>query len=100
MTNVPQTPSRSVPAPADDEIDVGRLFGLLLDHKWLIIAITALFAIAGVVYALLATPLHQSDALVQVERPSSISPPGNLGSIFGEETDSRTSARCRSFAGA
>ncbi|WP_367948962.1 polysaccharide biosynthesis tyrosine autokinase [Halomonas sp. 3H] len=77
---------------ADDEIDLGRLFGLLLDHKWLIIAVTALFAFAGVVYALLATPVYQADALVQVERRSSISPLGDLGSVFGEETDSRTSA--------
>lgn len=83
-------PPRS--APADDEIDLGRLFGLLLDHKWLIIAVTALFAFAGVVYALLATPVYQADALVQVERRSSISPLGDLGSIFGEETDSRTTA--------
>ena len=83
-------PPRS--APADDEIDLGRLFGLLLDHKWLIIAVTALFAFVGVVYALLATPVYQADALVQVERRSSISPLGDLGSIFGEETDSRTSA--------
>ncbi len=91
MTDVPQTPSR-VPAPADDEIDLGRLFGLLLDHKWLIIAVTFVFALGGVIYALLATPVYQADALVQVERRSSISPLGDMSSIFGEETDSRTAA--------
>ncbi|MFB9145660.1 polysaccharide biosynthesis tyrosine autokinase [Halomonas alkalicola] len=91
MTDSSQSSPRAA-APADDEIDLGRLFGLLLDHKWLIIAVTALFAFAGVVYALLATPVYQADALVQVERRSSISPLGDLGSIFGEETDSRTSA--------
>jgi len=91
MTDSSQ-PSPRAAAPADDDIDLGRLFGLLLDHKWLIIAVTALFAFAGVVYALLATPVYQADALVQVERRSSISPLGDLGSVFGEETDSRTSA--------
>ena len=89
-------PSRqSVPsasAPADDEIDLGHLFGLLLDHKWLILAITFVFATVGAAYALIATPVYQADALVQVERRSSISPLGDLGSVFGEETDSRTSA--------
>jgi len=83
-------PPRS--APADDEIDLGRLFGLLLDHKWLILAITFVFATVGAAYALIATPVYQADALVQVERRSSISPLGDLGSVFGEETDSRTSA--------
>lgn len=85
--------SQTTPAPAaDDEIDLGRLFGLLLDHKWLIIAVTALFAIAGIVYAMLATPIYQSDALVQVERRSSVSPLGDMASVFGEESDSSTAA--------
>ncbi|MBB3332565.1 tyrosine-protein kinase Etk/Wzc [Halomonas campaniensis] len=79
-------------APADDEIDLGHLFGLLLDHKWLIIAITFVFAMAGAGYALIATPVYQADALVQVERRSSISPLGDLANVFGEDTDSRTSA--------
>ncbi|MGR5488555.1 Wzz/FepE/Etk N-terminal domain-containing protein, partial [Vibrio alfacsensis] len=41
---------------ASDEIDLGRLFGMLLDAKWVIIGTTFLFAALGVVYALMATP--------------------------------------------
>lgn len=66
---------RASSAPADDEIDLGRLFGLLLDHKWWIIGITAVFAVAGVAYALLATPVYRADALVQVEKKAGMSNP-------------------------
>ncbi|ERS91437.1 polysaccharide biosynthesis tyrosine autokinase [Halomonas sp. PBN3] len=87
----PQNPPRAA-APADDEIDLGRLFGLLLDHKWLIIAITFVFALGGVAYALLATPVYQGDALVQVERRSTVSPLGDLAEVFGQEGESSTAA--------
>ncbi|MFC2992169.1 polysaccharide biosynthesis tyrosine autokinase [Halomonas tibetensis] len=93
MTDPTQTPSRAAAAaPADDEIDLGRLFGLLLDHKWLIILVTALFAVVGAAYAILAAPVYQGDALVQVEQRSSLSPLGDLGDVFGQETESSTSA--------
>ncbi|MDM7483113.1 MAG: polysaccharide biosynthesis tyrosine autokinase [Halomonas sp.] len=85
------TPSHG-PAPQDDEIDLGRLFGLLLDHKWWIVGITALFAALGVVYALLATPVYEGDALVQVEKRSTINPLAGLEGMLGQEGDSMTSA--------
>lgn len=89
MSNVtPQQP----PSSSDDEIDLGRLFGMLLDHKWWIAGITMLFAILGVIYALLATPMYQGDALVQVEQRSSLNPLAGLGDMLGQETDSMTSA--------
>ncbi|WNK20109.1 polysaccharide biosynthesis tyrosine autokinase [Halomonas piscis] len=78
--------------PADDEVDLGRLVGLLLDHKWLILAVTLLFALGGIVYATLATPIYRGDALVQVERRSNVSPLGDMGEMFGDEGDSRTAA--------
>lgn len=51
-----------------DEIDLGRLLGTLLDNRWLIIGVTALFTIAGIMYAMLATPIYKADALIQVEQ--------------------------------
>lgn len=69
---MPQSPSSP---PAADEIDLGRLFGLLLDHKWVIILITALFLLMGIVYAQLQTPIFRADALVQVESKSGVSNP-------------------------
>ncbi|MEL5297589.1 tyrosine-protein kinase Wzc [Serratia nevei] len=51
-----------------DEIDLSRLLGTLIDHRWLIIGITALFSVAGIIYSLFATPIYQADAMVQVEQ--------------------------------
>ncbi|MFE8154109.1 tyrosine-protein kinase Wzc [Brenneria goodwinii] len=51
-----------------DEIDLGRLLGTLLDNRWLIIGVTALFTIIGILYATLATPIYKADALIQVEQ--------------------------------
>lgn len=51
-----------------DEIELGRLIGELIDHRKLIISITALFTLIALVYALFATPIYQADALIQVEQ--------------------------------
>lgn len=51
-----------------DEIDLGRLIGELIDHRKLIISITALFTLLSLVYALFATPVYQADAMIQVEQ--------------------------------
>ncbi|MGX9519163.1 polysaccharide biosynthesis tyrosine autokinase [Vibrio mediterranei] len=78
---------------ASDEIDLGRLFGMLLDAKWVIIGTTFLFAALGVVYALMATPIYKADALIQVESKNSgvstlIS--DGLGDIFSQESSAST----------
>ncbi|MEX1827231.1 polysaccharide biosynthesis tyrosine autokinase [Luteibacter sp. CQ10] len=52
----------------DDTLDLNALFGTLLDHKWLIVAITGTFFAVGVLYTLLATPVYQATAIVQVEQ--------------------------------
>ena len=56
------------PSPRDDEIDLGELLGTLIDHKWLIGIVTGVFLVLSVAYALLATPIYQANALVQVEQ--------------------------------
>lgn len=65
---------------AEDEIDLGELLETILDGKWLVLFITLLGAALGVAYALLATPVYQADALVQIEDEGG----GNLGALFGE----------------
>ncbi|GAA3899655.1 polysaccharide biosynthesis tyrosine autokinase [Halomonas cibimaris] len=86
-----QNPETRPASTADDEIDLGRLFGLLLDHKWWIIGITALFAIIGVVYALLSTPIYRADALIQVEKKAGISNPlEDVQAMLGEEPKADT----------
>ncbi|PYF99959.1 tyrosine-protein kinase Etk/Wzc [Thioalkalivibrio sp. ALE21] len=79
-----QTPAS--PPPADDEIDLGRLLGLLLDHKWWIVGITFLFMLGGGAYATLSTPVYQADALVQVEDTGGVSAPLNdMREMLGRE---------------
>ena len=51
-----------------DEIDLGRLVGELIDHRKLIIAVTSLFTLIALLYALFSTPIYQADALLQVEQ--------------------------------
>ncbi len=73
-------------ASSDEIIDLGRLFGLLVDNKWKILFVTLLFALGGIVYVLLATPIYQGDALVQVEKTGG---PGNsqeeAAALLGKE---------------
>ncbi len=48
--------------------DLALLLGQVIDHRWVIIAVTALFMLLGTLYALFATPIYSADALVQVEQ--------------------------------
>lgn len=51
-----------------DEIDLSRLFGELIDNRWLIVGITAIFLTFGIIYCLFATPIYSTSAIVQVEQ--------------------------------
>lgn len=65
-----QSPSQllSVSASfANDEIDLKELFLVLLAGKWTICIITCVFAIFGVLYAVLATPVHDIDAQLYID---------------------------------
>lgn len=74
-----------------DEIDLGKLFGVLLDHRWIIIFTTFVFACTGIVYALLATPIYKVDALVQVEEKSSGVPGlSDISEMFASESSADT----------
>ncbi len=75
----------------DDEIDLLGLFGTVIDHKWLIAGITGAFMVAGVAYALLATPVYQANALVQVEaKKNDMLGFSDVGSMLGKESPSAT----------
>ncbi|WP_413111940.1 polysaccharide biosynthesis tyrosine autokinase [Thaumasiovibrio sp. DFM-14] len=89
MTISQHTQSNTVDA---DEIDLGKLFGLLLDSKWHIVISTFLFAVAGIAYALMATPIYKADAIIQVEQKSSggLAALGEMGEIFSAESSSTT----------
>ncbi|MFV8455536.1 polysaccharide biosynthesis tyrosine autokinase [Vibrio owensii] len=80
-------------APTDDEIDLGKLFGILIDAKWFIIGITLLFATMGIAVALLSTPIYKADALIQIEQKSSggiSAMVGDMGDLFAAESSATT----------
>ena len=55
-------------ASGGDEIDIGRLVGTVIEAKWWVAGITAVFAAAAIVYAIFATPIYSADALVRIEQ--------------------------------
>lgn len=76
-----------------DEIDLGKLLGILLDAKWLIFSVTALFAALGVVVALLSTPIYKADALIQIEQKNTggiSAMVGDMGDLFSQESSATT----------
>jgi tyrosine-protein kinase Etk/Wzc len=84
---------RSSAEAVSDEIDLGKLFGILLDAKWTILVTTFLFAVGGVAVALLSTPVYKADALLQIESKNSGgmgSLVGDMGELFAQESSATT----------
>lgn len=52
------------PQVQDDEIDLRELFSVIWQGKWLIIAITVVFAIGSVVFAIMQPNIYKSEALL------------------------------------
>ncbi|KHT61573.1 tyrosine protein kinase [Photobacterium gaetbulicola] len=74
-----------------DDIELGKILGILIDSRWFIITITFLFAIVGISYAMLATPIYKADALIQVEQKSTGMPAlGEMGELFASESSAMT----------
>ena len=83
--------SRQSQVDNSDEIDLGKVFGTLLDAKWWIIVTTFVFSVFGVVYAMLATPVFKADALVQVEEKSAGVPGlSDISDMFASESSADT----------
>ncbi|MDU7468813.1 MAG: Wzz/FepE/Etk N-terminal domain-containing protein, partial [Serratia marcescens] len=55
-------------AEQDEKLEWERLIGPLWDNRWRIAVVTGLAGVLGVAYALLATPVYQATAVVQVEK--------------------------------
>ncbi|MFA0282372.1 polysaccharide biosynthesis tyrosine autokinase [Vibrio sp. 10N.222.55.F12] len=86
-------PSQQSHTDNSDEIDLGKLLGILLDAKWLIMLTTFVFAVFGIAFALLSTPIYKADALLQIEEKSSggiSSMVGDMGELFSQESSATT----------
>lgn len=75
------TPQRQV---ADDEIDLRELFSILWKGKWIIIAITLVFAVGSVLYALSLPNIYAAEAkLAPTEEAQGRSSMGDIGGQLG-----------------
>ncbi|AZT84539.1 polysaccharide biosynthesis tyrosine autokinase [Marinobacter sp. NP-4(2019)] len=88
MSEPSTTPSGSQIRQNDDEIDIGFLLGSLWDHRIFIAILTVVFAVAGLIYATLSTPIYQADALVQVEKKSGTMPGTDMSELLGQQESS------------
>lgn len=75
----------AAPVTGSDEIDIGRLVGTVIEARWWVIGITAVFALCSVVYTFFATPIYSADALVQIEQNSGNSLVQDIGSALANK---------------
>lgn len=74
------TPAQS--SHADDEIDLRELFSVIWQGKWLIFAVTTVFAVAAILYALSLPNIYKSEALLApVSEDAGMKIPGQLGGL-------------------
>lgn len=71
----------STQRPADDEIDLRELFSVIWQGKWLILAITAIFAISAVIFAIKQPNIYKSEALLA---PASEEQGGGLSGLASQ----------------
>lgn len=75
-------------SPDDDVIHLSEYLDILIDRKWLVAGITFVAVVLGVAYALLTTPIYQSNLLVQVEdsAPDAKNFLGDTANLFDVKT--------------
>ena len=61
------------PVQREEDIDIVQILKVLFYSKVWIAATTILFIIMGIIIANISTPIYKSDALIQVEKNSSLS---------------------------
>ena len=66
---------------AEDEIDLRELFSVIWQGKWLIIAVTAVFAIGSVIFAIMQPNIYKSEALLA---PATEEQDGGLSALAGQ----------------
>lgn len=77
-----QQHATSNPQAASDEIDLLELFNVIWRGKWIIIAITFVFSIASIFYALSLSDVYKSEALLApASEQSNLKMPGQIGGL-------------------
>ena len=78
--------TQTVPSDEDDSIDLGELLGIVVDGKWLVMAITFAVFSVGIIKAVIDTPIYKVDAMLQVnEKSQTMMGMEPLNDIFGSK---------------
>ena len=65
----------------DDTIDLREILGIILNHKWLILIVTAIFACGGWFYTKIRLPQYETKALLSISQGSN----SNVSSLLGSK---------------
>lgn len=88
-------PQEAIQAIANNEITLLEFWLVLWRRKWFIVGLTTLFAVASVIYALIATEYYRSDVLLAPAEPRSTpniaNALGGLANLAGVSVGSRNS---------
>lgn len=68
-------------SPASDEIDLRELISVIWQGKWLIIAVTTVFAVVSVIFAIMQPNIYKSEALLA---PASEEQGGGLSALASQ----------------
>lgn len=79
--NTSKTDAQFPQTTSDDEIDLRELFSVIWQGKWLIITITAVFAIGAVIFAIEQPNIYKSEALLA---PASEEQGGGLSGLASQ----------------
>ncbi len=89
--------------PEREEISLGEYLDIVMAGRRIVIAVAIVALVLGGAYALLASPVYRSDAVVQVEDKKAAGLLGDLSNVFSETTPADTEIeilRSRALVGA
>ncbi|QBH95171.1 polysaccharide biosynthesis tyrosine autokinase [Limnobaculum zhutongyuii] len=76
----------------EDEINLGKILGTIIDKKWLLVSITIILTLIGAFYALFTTPIYRADVLIQIEKNSTNNLLNNVSEILSNNIMPSTAA--------
>jgi tyrosine-protein kinase Etk/Wzc len=85
-----------------EEMTLRDMLALLADGRWYVVTAAAIALLGGILYALLATPIYRTDALVQVEEQSKNGALDELSTLFSGSSPTEAEVeiiRSRSLVG-
>ncbi len=71
----------------DDGLAVGEIIAVVMEHRWLVAAVTTLALLLGLTWTFVSKPVYKADGLIQVEeKASGMSALKDLQPLLGDNT--------------